>query len=95
MEKINKIVDRTIETLGLKKSMQEIASIDVWPKVVGKMIASKTKPKKVRGSKLWVEVSSSVWMNELLYWKPRLISRINKALGNKVIEDIIFINKGD
>lgn len=93
MEKIDKIVDRAIDNLGLKKGMQEIASMDVWPKVVGKLISSKTKPKRVRGSKLWVEVSSSVWMNELVYWKPRLISRINKALGSKVIEDIIFINE--
>lgn len=93
MEKIGKIVDKTIDDLGLKKSMQEIASIEVWPKVVGKLIADKTNPKRVKNSKLWVEVSSSVWMNELLYWKPRLISRINKALGNKVIKDIIFINK--
>ncbi len=95
MEKIGNIIDKTIDDLGLRKSMQEIASITVWPRVVGDLIASKTKPKKVSGSKLWVEVSSSVWMNELLYWKPRLVSRINKALGSKVIKDIIFINKGE
>lgn len=95
MEKINKIIDRAIDNLGLRKRIQQVSSMDVWPKVVGKTIAQKTKPKKVRGSKLWVEVSSSVWMSELVYWKPKLISRINKALGDKVIEDIIFINKGE
>ena len=95
MERIGKIVDKTIDDLGLRKGMQEVASMQLWPKIAGKVIAEKTRPAKVRGSKLWVEVSSSVWMSELVYWKPRLISRINKVLGEEVIKDIIFVNKGE
>jgi hypothetical protein len=95
MERIDKIVDKTIDDLGLRKGMQEIASMQIWPTVVGKLISEKTRPKRVKGSRLWVEVTSSVWMSELVYWKPKLISRINKALGEKVIKDIIFVNKGE
>jgi predicted nucleic acid-binding Zn ribbon protein len=93
MERIDKILEKTIDDLGLKKRMEEMASIDIWSRVAGELISSKTRAKKVRGSKLWVEVSSSVWMSELVYWKPKLISRINKALKGNVIEDIIFVSK--
>ena len=95
MERIDGIVDKTIDILGLKKKMSELASLSVWPQVVGELIASKTRPKRVRGSRLWVEVKSSAWMSELLYWKPTLIARINKSLGGRIIEDIIFINRGE
>ncbi len=95
MERIDGIVDKSIDVLGLRKKIKEVSSMSVWPQVVGDTIASKTKPKKVKGSRLWVEVSSSAWMNELLYLKPTLISRINESLGGNVIKDIIFINKGE
>jgi predicted nucleic acid-binding Zn ribbon protein len=95
MERIDEIVDKAIDTLGLRKKMKEISSMSVWPEVVGTLIASKTRPKRVKGSRLWVEVSSSAWMSELLYLKPTLISRINKSLGNNVIKDIVFINRGE
>lgn len=95
MERIDGIVDKTIDVLGLRKKMKEVSSMSVWPQVAGEAIASKTRPRRVKGSRLWVEVSSSAWMNELLYLKPTLISRINKSLGENVIKDIVFINKGE
>jgi predicted nucleic acid-binding Zn ribbon protein len=95
MERIDGIVDKTLNTLGLRKKMKEVSSMSLWPQVVGELIASKTRPTRVRGSRLWVEVSSSAWMSELLYLKPTLIARINKSLGDKVIKDIVFTNKGE
>jgi len=93
VEKIDRLIDKAIDSLGLRKRLQEVESIDLWPKIVGESIASRTTPKRVKGAKLWVEVRGSAWMNELVYRKPQLIVKINRVLGERVIEDIIFVNK--
>ncbi len=63
---------------------------DFWNEVVGREIAEKTRPQLIRGKVLWVNVSDSVWMQQLHFQKMMLLEKINERLGTDSIEDIRF-----
>jgi len=63
---------------------------DVWTTVTGKAIADNTKPHAIKGKLLYVNVTSSVWIQQLQYIKKDLIARLNAALGEKDIDNIKF-----
>ena len=91
MERIGKILDSLADTLGLKKKMDDEKVMALWEKAVNRKIAERTRPIKIQGSKLLVEVSGSSWRNELTFLKPELIRKLNSLVGRVVINDIIFV----
>lgn len=91
MEKIGKILDSLVDTLGLKKKINEEKVMALWEKAVNRRVAERTRPIKIQGSKLLVEVSGSSWRNELIFLKPELIRKLNSMVGRVVIDDIIFV----
>lgn len=91
MEKIGKILDSLVDTLGLKKKINEEKVMALWEKAVSRRVAERTRPIKIQGSKLLVEVSGSSWRNELIFLKPELIRKLNSMVGRVVIDDIIFV----
>ena len=88
---IREILEDLTRSRGWKKRMDEERAILSWPEVVGSKIGTNTKPLKVRRGKLFVEVKSSVWMNELMFLKGEIISKLNQRLESQVVRDIVFV----
>lgn len=64
--------------------------IDIWGTVSGPEISKNTKPSVLKEKMLMVNVTSSVWLQQLQYTKNELILRLNSALGTEEIENIKF-----
>lgn len=75
-------------TKGAVGKLDRIAN--VWSSATGTAIAENTKPISVKGGLLLVNVTSSVWMQQLQYIKDDLIVRLNAALGVEDIDNIKF-----
>ena len=91
MESLESILELTLRELGIEKSMKRYQALWIWPKVVGDRIAEVTEPQRVSEGKLFIRVKNDTWRNELVYYKPKIIKKLNTKLGAPVIEDIIFI----
>lgn len=63
---------------------------DIWSTVTGKTIADNTKPTAVKGKLLLVNVTSSVWVQQLQFIKNDLVLRLNASLRGEEIDDIKF-----
>jgi hypothetical protein len=61
-----------------------------WEKAVSADIAKQARPVKFRGKVLWVEVSDSVWMQQLQFLKMGLLEKINREFKSVQVEDIRF-----
>lgn len=61
-----------------------------WDRAVGKEIAKHAQPAVIRGNVLWVDVTDSVWMQQLHMQKMLLLERINRKLTEKGFTDIRF-----
>jgi predicted nucleic acid-binding Zn ribbon protein len=91
MEKIGKILDSIIQTLGLSKKIEEGKAMARWEEAVGPEISRHTMPVKIRDSKLFVQVNSASWKNELMFLKENILHKLNSLSDETVITDIIFV----
>ena len=62
----------------------------LWAEVVGEKIASASAARAVRSGVLFVSVRSSVWANELAFYKLDILDRLNERIGQRVLTDIHF-----
>jgi predicted nucleic acid-binding Zn ribbon protein len=74
----------------LKGSIQAFQIEEVWEKVMGKTIARYTENLKVINKTLFITTNVAPLKQELLYQKEKIKLRVNEALGEKVIEEIVI-----
>jgi hypothetical protein len=74
----------------LKGSMQALQIEDVWEQIIGKTIARYTEKIKIHGSTLYITTTVAPLKQELLYQKDKIISRVNEALGERVIKEVVI-----
>jgi predicted nucleic acid-binding Zn ribbon protein len=61
-----------------------------WNEIVGNTIASRTEKVWLKEGKLHIVINSSVLKNELQFHKQKLVSKVNKAVDCKAINDVIL-----
>lgn len=74
----------------IKGSIQALQVEDVWESVMGKTIARYTDSLKVIDRTLFITTNVAPLKQELVYQKEKIKSRVNEALGEKVIDEIII-----
>ena len=62
----------------------------LWPSLVGEEIAAHSRPVRLRGGTLIVEVTSHRWARELARLQPLLVERTNRCWEAGVIERMEF-----
>jgi hypothetical protein len=61
-----------------------------WKNIVGELLAERSTPEKYEHHVLFVKVTNSTWMQELILIKPLILSRLNSNPELQVNE-IVFI----
>ena len=74
----------------LKAGIQAVQIEEVWEKIMGKTVAKYTEKLQIIGHTLFVSTNVAPLKNELLYQKEKIIERVNDALGEKVIQDVVI-----
>jgi predicted nucleic acid-binding Zn ribbon protein len=62
----------------------------VWPKVVGRALAQRSRPTGLRAGVLHVAVADAAWANELHLLKGRILAALAREIGEGQVEDIRF-----
>jgi hypothetical protein len=73
----------------LRTGVQAVQIEEVWEEIMGKTISKYTDKLQIIGSTLFVTSNVAPLKNELLYQKEKIIERVNEALGDKVIKDVV------
>ena len=87
-ERIDKIIPRVLNDLGVNETMKNWQILENWAKIVGKRIAQHTKATAVDAENLFVEVDNPVWQSQLFLMKAKIIKKIKEYDAN--IKDIKF-----
>ena len=74
----------------LRGSFQALQIEDVWEQIMGKTIARYTDKLQIFGDKLIITTHVAPLKQELIYQKEKIILRVNEALGQKVIREVII-----
>jgi predicted nucleic acid-binding Zn ribbon protein len=93
-EPIGRILAEVVRDLGLTKKLTEQRAVVEWSDIAGRGIAEHSRAIRVEGKKLFVEVESSVWAQELSLMKRRILGEIDTRIGKDVIENVHFVLGG-
>jgi predicted nucleic acid-binding Zn ribbon protein len=74
----------------LKGDIQALQVEDVWENVMGKTIARYTDKIKIINRTLYITTNVAPLKQELVYQKEKIKLRVNEALGNKEIDDVVI-----
>ena len=88
MERLNKIVPDTLDSLGLGKKYRDYSVVLYWRSIVGDDIADHSTPVRVGRGILILHASNSTWMHHLFLLKQDIIGKINTYMGDNSIKDI-------
>ena len=74
----------------LKGPLQALRIEDIWETLMGKTIARYTDKISIHGSTLYVSTSVAPLKQELLYQKEKIIQRVNEAMGELLIKEVVI-----
>lgn len=73
----------------IKGSIQALQIEDVWAEIMGKTVARYTEKLSISNQILFITTSVAPLKQELIYQKEKIIQRVNEALGQNVIKEIV------
>jgi hypothetical protein len=87
---VGDVLKQIIQTNKLQPGMDQIDVKEAWQNLMGNGVNSYTKNVALRGTTLFVELSSSVLREELSHGKSKIIAMINEELQREVIKDVVL-----
>ena len=87
---LSEALNQWISSRGVKGPFAQGRIVAAWEDLLSEQMRRHITSSRVRGDKLHVIVSSTVWRQELHARREDWCRRLNKELGSDVIKDIIF-----
>jgi hypothetical protein len=87
---VGDVLKQIIQVNKLQPGMDQIDVKEAWQNLMGNGVNSYTKNVALRGSTLYVELSSSVLREELSHGKSKIIAMINEELQREVIKEVVL-----
>jgi predicted nucleic acid-binding Zn ribbon protein len=81
---------RFLKQSKLRPSIQALQIEDVWEQLMGKTIARYTEKIQIHGSTLYISTTVAPLRQELVYQRDKIIERVNEALGESVIKEVVI-----
>ncbi len=74
----------------LKSGLQAAQIEDLWENIMGKTIAKYTDKIQIINHTLFITTAIAQLKNELLFQKEKIKERVNEALGENVIREVVI-----
>ncbi|NTV14802.1 MAG: DUF721 domain-containing protein [Desulfobulbaceae bacterium] len=87
---IGNLLSALVADRNWAKALNRHRIFEFWAEVVGRDVAAHARPKVIRKQVLHVEVTDSVWMQQLHLQKGCLLAALNRRIGEEDLTDIRF-----
>lgn len=91
---IDKVLKSIMQQTDFTDDLDAYRVFAKWNDIVGPKLAAHTKPSRVSGHVLYVEVDDHLWLAQLKYMKTDMLGRIERVLKAGIFEDLKFFLKG-
>jgi hypothetical protein len=88
---LKEAIEDMLELYKLRSKFNETYIVAYWEQIMGLPISSRTTELYIKERKLFVQLDSAPLRNELLLAKTKIITLLNKQVGEDIIDDVIFI----
>jgi hypothetical protein len=87
---VGDVLKHIIEVNKLQAGLNQIDVREAWKNLMGNGVNHYTKNVILKGTVLYVELSSSVLREELSHGKSKIIKMINEELRRDVVRDVVL-----
>ncbi|MGV1012490.1 MAG: DUF721 domain-containing protein [Flavobacterium sp.] len=87
---ISDVLQQFIQQNRLEAGMDKIDVEQAWKNLMGNGVNSYTQEVILKGSTLYVKLTSAVLREELGYGKQKIITMLNEELRKEVVKDIVL-----
>jgi len=87
---IGDILKEIIQSNKLQSGIDQVSVKDAWKSLMGNGVNSYTRNVVLKGSTLYVELTSAVLREELSYGKDKIIKMINEELRRDLVKEVIL-----
>ena len=74
----------------VKNGLRSVQIEEVWQQIMGNTIAKYTDKIHIINSTLFINTTVGPLKNELMYQKEKIMERVNDALGEKIILNVVI-----
>lgn len=87
---VGDILQQIIQVNKLQGGMDQIDVKEAWKNLMGNGVNHYTKNVVLKGSTLYVELSSAVLREELSHGRSKIVAMINEELRRDVVKDVVL-----
>jgi len=87
---ISDVLKQIIQVNKLQTGMDEVSVKEAWKNLMGNGVNTYTRNVVLKGSTLYVELTSAVLREELSYGKQKIVKMINEELRREVVKDVVL-----
>ncbi len=91
MEPLAKVIEGLIKVPGFRERLKAFSVLADWEEIVGKEVASRTRPVAFSRGRLKLAVRDPVWASALRFEAERILSRLNERAGERLFREIRFV----
>lgn len=84
------VLKEIIQSNNLQPGMDRINVRDAWKNLMGTGVNNYTSEIMLKGSTLYVALSSAVLREELSYGREKIVKMINEELGREVVKEVVL-----
>ena len=92
---VGDILAKLKKSTKLGDQLEKARIWELWPELVGKLMAPHGKPRAIRDNTLIIEAESPVWMHKYAYKKWDILKKINLVARRELISDVFVVLEGD
>jgi len=87
---ISDVLQQFIQVNRLEAGMDKIDVEQAWKILMGNGVNSYTQEVILKGTTLYVKLTSAVLREELSYGKQKIITMLNEELRKELVKDLVF-----
>ncbi|OPX19313.1 MAG: hypothetical protein BZ151_09935 [Desulfobacca sp. 4484_104] len=84
------MLQKILKPADLRLTEQRARIRWAWEQAVAEQFKAQSRLVDYQRKILWIEVPSSLWMQELQFVKPQILANLNELLGSGVVNDLRF-----
>jgi predicted nucleic acid-binding Zn ribbon protein len=89
-QRIGSVLKDVIDRYGYREKIDAVRAVEAWAYLAGPPINKVTEKVWVKSRKLFVQLSSAAWRQQLHMQRGDWCRRLNAELEGEVIDEIIF-----
>lgn len=87
---VGEVLKFIIKDNKLQAGMDQISVKEAWKSLMGNGVNSYTKNVVLKGTVLYVELSSAVLREELSFGKDKIIAMLNEELRRDIVKEVVL-----